>query len=168
MASDVLVLIVVIAGCVAAAAIDLRTRRVPNVLTGAMAAAGLALAAAGSGRFDLATALVGGLAGLALMLPGYVFGATGAGDVKLLAAAGTLLGPGDTLVAFAATAIAGGLLALLVAVGRGRVIATGRAIARLIQTGGASAAEIDSTQSNNRFAYAPAIAIGVAVAALRF
>ena len=161
-------LIVAIAGCLAAALIDFRTRRVPNLLTGAMAATGLALAATGSGRFDLATALVGGLAGLALMLPGHVFGATGAGDVQLLAAAGTLLGPGDTRVAVAVTAIAGGILAVLVAVGRGRVVATGRAIARLIATRGANTAEIESTQSNNRFAYAPAIAIGVAVAALRF
>jgi prepilin peptidase CpaA len=168
MRSDLLVPIVVMAGCIAAAAIDLRTRRVPNVLTGAMAAAGLALAAAGSGRFDLATALVGGLVGLALMLPGHVFGATGAGDVKLLAAAGTLLGPGDTLVAFVATAIAGGLLAVIVAVVRGRVGVTARALARLVATGGANTAEIERPESNNTFAYAPAIAIGVAVAALSF
>jgi prepilin peptidase CpaA len=166
--SDLLVPIVVMAGCLAAAAIDLRTRRVPNVLTGAMAVAGLALAAAGVGRFDLATALVGGLAGLALMLPGHVFGATGAGDVKLLAAAGTLLGPGDTLVAFAATAVAGGVLAVLVAIARGRLGITGRALARLVTTGGTNTAEIESPASNNRFAYAPAIAIGVAIAALKF
>jgi prepilin peptidase CpaA len=168
MPSDLLIPIVVVAGSLVAAAIDLRTRRVPNVLTGAMALAGLTLAAAGSGRFDLATALVGGVVGLALMLPGHVFGATGAGDVKLLAAAGTLLGPGDTLVAFVATAIAGGVLAVVVAVIRGRVGVTARAVARLVATGGANTAEIESTQSNNRFAYAPAIAIGVAVAALTF
>ena len=45
------------------------------------------------------------------MLPGHLFGATGAGDVKLFAAAGTLLGPSDMVLAFVATAIAGGVLA---------------------------------------------------------
>ena len=39
-------------------------------------------------------AALGGIAvGLAVMLPGHLIGATGAGDVKFFAALGTLLGP---------------------------------------------------------------------------
>jgi prepilin peptidase CpaA len=104
--------------------------------------------------------------GLLLMLPGHLFGATGGGDVKLFAAAGTLLGPAGVPLAFVATAIAGGVLALIVAARRGRVTETCGATARLIASGGANVPQIESTQSNNRFAYAPAIAFGVAVAAL--
>ena len=126
-----------------ATAIDLRTRRVPNSLTFGTGVAGLAMAAA-TGNGILAAAVIGGVIGLALMLPGYLFGATGGGDVKLLAAFGTLLGPRDTLTAFFAMAIAGGVIALMVAAYRGR------------------AALVDRT-----FAYAPAVAIGALIAALQ-
>ena len=37
--------------------------------------------------------MLGFVVGLALMLPGHVLGATGAGDVKLMAAIGSLVGP---------------------------------------------------------------------------
>ena len=139
-----LVLAAVAAGALAAAVIDLRTRRVPNALTASIACVGLALAASGFGRVDVASSLGGALAGLAFMLPGYLFGRTGAGDVKLLAAFGTLLGPSATLAAFVATAIAGGLLALAVTAWRLRR---------------------QHTLGDRYFAYAPAIAAGVSFAA---
>jgi len=111
---------IAVAGCsVAAAAIDLRTRHVPNLLTGA-----------------------GCVIGLALMLPGYLFGATGGGDVKLLAALGTLLGPERVLFATFVMAIGGGVIALAIAAYRRRL-------------------------RQEMFAYAPAIAIGAMVALLQ-
>jgi prepilin peptidase CpaA len=67
------------------------------VLTGSIALVGLGLARGGLGRVGIWLALAGCLVGLALMLPGYLIGAMGGGDVKLLAAVGTLLGPGATL-----------------------------------------------------------------------
>jgi len=164
-ASNHLVVIIAVAGCGAAAIIDLRTRRVPNALTFSLAVAGLALAATGMGRLGLVAALGGALVGLLLMLPGHLFGATGGGDVKLFAAAGTLLGPSDMVLAFIATAIAGGVLALVVAARRGRLEHTCGATARLIASRGANTSQIESTQSNNRFAYAPAIAFGVSLVA---
>ncbi len=126
----------------AAAVIDLRTRRVPNVLTGAAGAIGVALALTGTGRIGLAASLVGGAIGFFLMMPGYLFGATGGGDVKLLAAVGTLLGPDRILVAYFGMAIGGGLIALAIAAYRRRL-------------------------RHEMFAYAPAIAIGAIFAVLR-
>ena len=132
-----------VASCsVAAAAIDLRTRLVPNALTGAAAVSGIALAVTGFGQVGVAGALAGGLLGLTLMLPGYLFGATGGGDVKLLAASGTLLGPERILIAFFIMAIGGGLIALATAAARRRF-------------------------RNETFAYAPAIAIGCIYAVFR-
>ena len=163
--SDTIVLAIVAAGTGAAAIIDLKTRRVPNALTMSMAAAGIALAAAGLGPVGLAASLAGCVLGAALMLPGHVLGATGAGDVKLLAAAGTLLGPGLTFKAFVVTAIAGGVIAVVVAVQRGRLRQTLNTTTRLA-TGQAAAPDIEHPTANNRFAYAPAIAVGVMVAAL--
>lgn len=161
--SDALVPLAAVAGSIAGAAIDLRTRRVPNLLTFGLAAAGLAAAAAGLGPLDLAAAFIGLLVGACLMLPGHLFGATGAGDVKLLAAAGACLGPSLTLTAFVATAVAGGLLALGVAVSRGRLAVTVRTTGSLL-AGRAKTSDIENPASDNAFAYAPAIAIGVALA----
>jgi prepilin peptidase CpaA len=166
MTSEALALTLVVAGTGIGAAIDLRTRRVPNAVTMSLAAIGIAVAAAGFGRIGPGAALLGLLAGLALMLPGHVLGATGAGDVKLLAATGTLLGPAGVLWAFLYTLLAGGAIALLVALCRGRLRKTIDALTWLVFTRGANAHEIEQTGTNNRFAYAPAIAIGAVLAAL--
>jgi prepilin peptidase CpaA len=164
--SNVLPTIVVLVGMVTATVIDMRTRRIPNTLTASLALAGFALAAAGLGRVSLGAALLGCLLGLVFMLPGHFFGATGAGDVKLLAAAGALLGPVDTIYAFLYTALAGGGIALLVAIHRRRLQRTLGATARLVSGDARAAETIESSASNNRFAYAPAIAIGVALVTL--
>jgi prepilin peptidase CpaA len=164
MSSDALALTIVVAGAATAAAIDIRTRRVPNSLTMSLAAAGVLLAAAGFGRVGVAAALAGGLVGLVLMLPGHFLGATGAGDVKLLSALGTLLGPASTLWAFLVAMIAGGILAALVAAHRGRLRLAVSKTAELVVTAGGNAADIEDARANNSFAYAPAVAIGAIVA----
>jgi prepilin peptidase CpaA len=164
MSSDALALILVVTGAGTAAAIDLRTRRVPNVLTMSLAGAGVALAASGFGHITVGAAIGGGLLGLLLMLPGHFFGATGGGDVKLLSATGTLLGPAATVWAFLIATIAGGAIAVFVAVRRGRLLLAMRQSAELVRTAGGNAHEIEHPQAQNGFAYAPAIAIGAILA----
>ena len=165
MAADAMALAIVAAGTGTGAVIDLRVRRVPNALTMTLAMAGVALAAAGLGRLGVSAAIAGWAAGLGLMLPAYLFGATGAGDVKLMAAVGALLGPEGVLWAFLYSAIAGGAIAIIVAALRGRLRQTIDGTMWLVLTKGATAAAIEDPQANNRFAYAPAIAIGAIVAA---
>lgn len=150
----------------AAAAVDLAHRRIPNALSLATAALGVALAAAGATGITVWSSLAGGVIGLALMLPGHLFGATGAGDVKLFAAAGTVLGAAQTVDAFLFVAIAGGVLALVFACLRGRLASTLGRTARLCSVGTAARVEIESPAENNRFAYGPAIAAGCLMAAL--
>src|SRR5687767_13789570 len=76
---------------------DLRTRRIPNLMTFSAAAAGLlyhSFAAAGHG----AVASGGGwLIGALLFFPIFALRGMGAGDVKLLAALGAWLGPRDVV-----------------------------------------------------------------------
>jgi prepilin peptidase CpaA len=156
----------VMGAAAAAAVIDLRTRRVPNVLTAAVAALGIAVAGAGAGEFGAGAAVAGGLIGLALMLPAYVFGGTGGGDVKLLAALGTLLGPRRTVTAFIAMALAGGAIAIIVALRRGQGRAMVARLSRLLRGDVQATAEIEDEAVDNRFAYAPAIAVGAAIAVL--
>jgi prepilin peptidase CpaA len=164
--SELLALAIICVAMSLAAVIDLRTRRVPNALTGALAVTGLGIAAAELGPVGLGGAILGCALGLAFMLPGHILGGTGAGDVKLFAAAGALLGPATTVRAFLFTAIAGGALALVVALRRRRLQQTITATARLVSHGSAGVGAIEAPEANNRFAYAPAIAIGVVMAAL--
>jgi prepilin peptidase CpaA len=151
-----------------AAAIDLWTRRVPNAATLGIAGLGVLLAVMHVGRVSVGDALIGCLLAFVLMLPGHFIGATGAGDVKLFAALGTLLGPQGALNAFLYTALAGGVLAAFVAVRRRMLNESVSRIATLVGTGGENVAAIESPSVNNRFAYAPAIAVGTLVAALGF
>jgi prepilin peptidase CpaA len=149
---------------VASALVDLYTRRIPNPLTLGVAASGLVIAALHVGAVTVSQALIGLAVGLALMLPGHLIGATGAGDVKLFAALGTLLGPSGILVAFMYTAMAGGVLAIVIAARRRLLGATVGRAATLVRTAGANAGEIERAVVN-RFAYAPAIAVGALAAA---
>jgi prepilin peptidase CpaA len=158
--------VVLVVGVLIATVVDLRTRRVPNVLTAAMAAVGLGLAAAGLSGVSLGMALLGLVVGLAVMLPGHVIGATGAGDVKLMAAVGALVGPSLAFKAFLFTALAGGALAVIVAVRRRRLNATVAGTARMIATPLDAPREIQTATRASRFAYAPAIAVGSVLATL--
>jgi prepilin peptidase CpaA len=137
-------------------------------LTLGIAVAGLTLAATRVSGLTVAGAFAGLALGLAVMLPGHLIGATGAGDVKLLAAFGTMLGPKATVLAFLYAALAGGVLAVLVAMQRRTLDVTLARTAGLVRSRGANVEEIERASSDNRFAYAPAIAIGALVAALGF
>jgi prepilin peptidase CpaA len=164
--SDFIVIASVAAGVGAAAVIDIKTRRVPNWLTALLASTGLLLALSGISGLTVVAALSGIGVGLLLMLPAHVIGATGAGDVKLLAATGALIGPMPIARAFLYTAIAGGALALFVAWRRNRLQTTFGRVAALVTSPGSAVAVIDAPLENNRFPYAPAIAIGSLIAAI--
>ncbi len=76
----------------AAAIIDMRTGKIPNMLTVLGMTAGLVGGAILGGLEGLTMAIVGGLAASIVPLLLFRAGAMGGGDVKLLAALGALLG----------------------------------------------------------------------------
>ena len=154
------------AGVGTAALIDIHQRRIPNAVTVSTAAAGLALSAVGISNVTLTSSFAGLALGLVMMLPAHVLGATGAGDVKLFAAAGTLLGSGRMVAAFLCMAIAGGALALAVAWYRGRIGRTLQLAAHLLARPGQAQPAVESRLEHNRFCYGPAIAVGCVIAAL--
>jgi prepilin peptidase CpaA len=158
--------IVLAAGLAVAVVTDVRSRRIPNWLTGSMMVAGFALSFAGLGAVTPGQAALGILAGLGLMLPGHIIGATGAGDVKLMGAIGAFVGPALALNAFLGTALAGGVFAVTVAARRGRLIATIEGTGQLVTAPSAAKMEIEAPARANRFAYGPAIAVGSLVAIL--
>ncbi len=157
---------VLAAGALVATVVDIRVRRIPNALTAAMAGVGVGLAASGVSGISLPSSVVGFIVGFALMMPGHALGATGAGDVKLMAAVGAIVGPALVVSAFLFTAIAGGVLAIAVAARRQRLAATLAGTGRLISAPGEAKKEIRAATGSSRFAYGPAIAIGSVLAAL--
>ena len=92
---------------------DWRTRRIPNQLVLAGCGIGILLNIWSSGLTGLMMSVAGCGAGLVLMLPGFLLRFTGGGDVKLLAAVGSLLGPELVLYAFAFSIMAGGTVAIV-------------------------------------------------------
>ena len=98
---------------IAAVASDWRSRRIPNALIVFGASGGLLLSLFSAGPAGVTQSLLGLLVGLLLLLPGFVLGFTGAGDVKLLAALGTFLGPVGVLKVFAVTAVLGAAVVLV-------------------------------------------------------
>jgi prepilin peptidase CpaA len=153
-------------GALIATVVDIRVRRIPNALTATMAGVGVGLAAAGVSGISLGASVVGFFLGCALMMPGHALGATGAGDVKLMAAVGAIVGPALVINAFLGTALAGGVLAVTVALRRQRLAATLAGTGRLISAPGEAKKEIRAATGSSRFAYGPAIAIGSVLAAL--
>ena len=146
--------------------IDIRVRRIPNALTATMAGVGVGLAASGASGISLGASIAGFVLGLALMMPGHVLGATGAGDVKFMAAVGAIVGPALVVNAFLFTALAGGVLAIAVAARRKRLGATLAGTGRLIAAPTDAKKEIQAATVSSRFAYGPAIAIGSVLAGL--
>ena len=103
-----------------AAGYDIRFRRIPNWLVLAGLVLGLTWNSSTDGMAGLGRALAGLATGFALYFPLYLLRARGVGDVKLLAAAGSIVGPGDCLWLFLLTAILGGLVALILILLKGR------------------------------------------------
>ena len=97
-------------GC-AAVIEDLRCRRISNRITMTGLAAGLLLGIIHAGLPGLGVAIAGAALGFGLFLLFYFLGGMGAGDLKLMAAFGALLGPAGILVAAVLGAVAGALLA---------------------------------------------------------
>jgi prepilin peptidase CpaA len=109
---------------VTAAISDVRERRIPNRLTYPAIVAGIVLQGALNGWHGLLLSLGGGLLFGGLFLIFHLVRAMGAGDVKLAAALGCIIGPTGSWQVMFATAVAGGALAILVMIFTGRVLKT--------------------------------------------
>ncbi len=155
---------------IAAVGIDVRRHRIPNILSFGAILVGLGLQVWALGTDGFLIGLGGLGVGLLVFLPLHLLGGMGAGDVKLMAAVGTFLGPSHTLLAAGVSLGVGGVLGVLLWLARGAAVAAAlRRYASTLQalfftrtlspvsphTGEAPA---------SRFAFAPAIAIGTVVA----
>ncbi len=114
-----------------AAVWDLRWRRIPNWLTMAGLASGIAWQVTqGSPR----EAGLGCLLAIVVYLPLWLVGGRGGGDLKLMAALGTWLGPSAWIQVFVLTAIIGALWALILVVAKRRLLSTLRNIFAILRS----------------------------------
>lgn len=92
---------------------DVRARRIPNRLV----VTGLIIGFIGqgilAGPVGLVLAIIGAVAGFLCLLPFYVTGGMGAGDVKLMAMCGAFLGPLFAVFAAVASLVIGGVIGVL-------------------------------------------------------
>ncbi|MFB3829726.1 MAG: prepilin peptidase [Bryobacteraceae bacterium] len=106
---------------IAAAAYDIRFRRIPNRLSLAGFLAGLAMNTAFGGWEGLKASAGGFALAFCGYLLLYLIHAMGAGDVKLMGAVGALAGASCWLYIFVVTAIFGGVAAVVLSLARGRL-----------------------------------------------
>jgi prepilin peptidase CpaA len=104
-----------------AAVSDLRDRRIPNWLTGGGVAAGFLLQGTVAGWPGVRNACFGCALALLVYIALFALRAIGGGDVKLMAAVGSLAGPQNWLVIFVLASITGGIWALFLIFARGAV-----------------------------------------------
>lgn len=142
---------------------DIAKRRIPNWLTGAGLLAGLGFSVLSKNGLGPSSSLLGALAGFGALLPLYMLRAMGAGDVKLMAAAGAFLGPIPVFGAALLTFAAGGVFSLTAAIGYrslGRVLNNLRLMGMVALIGRSSGIAIRDVQTTGRLPYALAIAVG--------
>lgn len=110
---------------------DVRYRRIPNVIVLATLVAGLAINTSFGGMQGSLASIYGfGLAFLPMLLM-HIFGAMGAGDVKLFGAVGAVLGVGLVPMTFVLVVMLGGALAIYSMLRAGMVFSTLHGVLRI-------------------------------------
>jgi len=147
---------------------DLRSRRIPNWLVLPFLIAGFAVSGRQHGLNGLVSSTEGLVVGAALFGLLCMMGGMGAGDVKLCGAIGAWVGPSQMLVALVMTGIAGGIIAVSLAVAGGfaaeMLQGTGDLIFGLRRRGLTPHPEmVLNNPLTRKMPYAPAIAIGTLI-----
>ena len=101
---------------------DIKWRKIPNALTLPVMLIGLFIHALNNGVSGFIFSVEGLFLGMALLIAFYFMGMMGAGDVKLMGAVGSILGPVGIFKAFLFTAVAGGIYAIIVLAYHGQLV----------------------------------------------
>jgi prepilin peptidase CpaA len=111
---------------------DVRYRRIPNPFVLATLASGLAINSIFGGLAGLYASLGGCGLAFVLMFLLHIFGAMGAGDVKLFAAVGAVTGASFVLPTFLVVILTGGLLGVVSIIRAGAVITTMQRVLQIL------------------------------------
>ncbi|HEY3731863.1 MAG TPA: A24 family peptidase [Steroidobacteraceae bacterium] len=139
---------------------DMQWHRIPNWLSLTALIAGLGLQTLVGATHGLIAGLLGTLVGLACFAPFFLLRGMGAGDVKLLAAVGSFMGPQGAFYAALASLLAGGAGALAYVAWRVGRAATSTLIRDGLAAVSASAFIAAKSAQRDRLPFALPIAIG--------
>lgn len=149
-----------------AAASDIRTRKIPKVLTVTGFLVALVLRSMEGGAV-LVDGLQGAVMAFAVVLPFFALGALGGGDLKLLVAVGAFTGVSQFLMAFVATALLGVVLAVVETARKGALplmfANTQRLGMSLLKRGGATERATIASPGAITVPYGVAIALGTLI-----
>lgn len=157
-AATVLLILVILVG----ALLDFQHHRLPNWLTFGALLLGVTLHYLYVPSPEWATGLKGAAVGLAVLLPFYLTGGMGAGDVKLMAAVGSFIGPSAALVAACFSLLVGGCVALYMILRSGELGSLYRRYLVMVSTRTLVPAETGSVV-RRRFPFSLSIAVGTLV-----
>ena len=111
---------------------DVRYRRIPNLLVLTALISGFGINIFFSGLDGFTSSLLGFGMGFIPMLLLHIFGAMGAGDVKLFGAVGTILGVGLVPTTLIVVIMLGGVLAIFTALRAGTMLSTLHGVLRIL------------------------------------
>jgi prepilin peptidase CpaA len=110
---------------------DVRYRRIPNLLVLSALIAGLAINTVFGGFPGLGNSALGFAVAFIPMLLLHIFGAMGAGDVKLMGAVGSILGVGIMPITLVLVVMIGGALAVYTTLRAGTMFSTLHGVLRI-------------------------------------
>jgi prepilin peptidase CpaA len=111
---------------------DVRYRRIPNSFVLATLVSGVVINAIFGGLPGVLASIAGCALGFVLMFMLHVFGAMGAGDVKLFAAIGAVMGAHLVLPTFLVVILIGGVLAIASMIRAGAVVTTMQRVLQIL------------------------------------
>jgi prepilin peptidase CpaA len=144
---------------------DVLEHRIPNIVLLPALLVAIVFNSLLAGLPGLLDCILGLVLGFAMLFPLYFLGGTSAGDVKLLAVVGALLGTNGALIAGVATLFFGGLFGVLFIAWRVIEPILTAHVAQWVRNAGATAPQQIGAMTRDRsrnaqFPYAPAIACG--------
>ena len=110
---DILITLCILSGMTMAAFWDMKTQKIPNLLTFPMMLLGLGYHGIANGVNGVCFSAAGICIGICLFLIPYLLGGMGAGDAKLMGAAGALLGAKGVILAALLAIVFGGIYAMV-------------------------------------------------------
>jgi prepilin peptidase CpaA len=114
-------IVIAVVGITIAAWTDVRFRKIPNWLTFSLILTGLVLNSYFNGFEGFKLSFFGLALGIFFLYIPFTVGGVGAGDVKLLGALGSLLGPTLIFQIFLASTILGGIFSVIAAIKAGAI-----------------------------------------------
>jgi prepilin peptidase CpaA len=147
---------------------DIRSRRIPNWVVAPLIVGGILASAILHGPRGLGESILGVVLAAFVMGTLYRLGGMGMGDVKLFAAIGAWIWPGQLMLALVMTAMAGGVMAVIWALCRGHFKDSFHGAGELLfgawKQGFRPHPSLALTNpASHSMPYAPAIAIGTIV-----